>query len=117
MHLSTMISVLTSVVFGVSAEHIRTTKPYCAESTKISTALNRRNRRKIYYVDHRNYLLRRIREGGGRISLLSSSMAGGAAAACVKKEILAHYLTKRKMDRLQRGSTSSVGKLFGGSMN
>jgi hypothetical protein len=33
MYLSTMISVLTSVVFGVSAEHIRTTKPYCAESS------------------------------------------------------------------------------------
>ena len=40
-------------------------------------------------------------------------MGSGAAAACVKKEILAHYLKKRKMDRLLRGSTSSVGKLFG----
>ena len=39
-------------------------------------------------------------------------MGGGAAAACVKKEILAHYLKKRKMDRLLRGSTSSVGNLL-----
>ena len=41
-------------------------------------------------------------------------MGGGAAAACVKKEILTHYLKKRKMDRLLRGSTSSLWKFVGG---
>ena len=70
-------------------------------------------------MDRENSVLEYVRRGekeGERISssLSSSSSMGGGAVASVKEEILAHYLKKRKMDGLVRGSTSSVGKLKSG---
>jgi hypothetical protein len=67
-------------------------------------------------MDRENSVLEYVRRGekeGERISSLSSLSMSGAVAS-VKEEILAHYLKKRKMDGLVRGSTSSVGKLKSG---
>ena len=67
-------------------------------------------------MDRENSVLEYVRRGekeGERISSLSSLSMSGEVAS-VKEEILAHYLKKRKMDGLVRGSTSSVGKLKSG---
>ena len=95
MHLSTMISVLISVVFGVSVEHIHTTKPYCAESSTVSKRRIVENIYRVessksskYLLDHRNYLLRRIREGGGTyfvVVIIDGWWCGGGV--CKKGDI------------------------------